>query len=483
MGAFDLPSRISAEWLKTLPTETRRLFLESLDDDDILELYYDYNFRARDKQLFPKGDWFLWLLLSGRGFGKTFVGANWIIDQAKKAVGPALGIIAPTAGDLRDICLEGPSGILASCHPSFRPKYSKSIGQLVFPNGVKVLGFSAEDPESIRGFNSAGIWIDEAAVYRELQLTFEMAQMANRLGRNPQFVITTTPKPTKMIRKWVEASKTEPGKYVITTGSTYENRDNLASTFIDNLSAYEGTDLGRQEIYGEVLDLENSAIIKRNWFKLWPASSKVPYLELVIQSYDTAFTQKTTNNKTASLTFGLFREPRSDGKIGSKYRVLILDCWDARMEYPELRAKAIEEYGSVYGTEQKKEVDHIVIEAKGAGLSLYQDLNRIELPAFAYNPGNEDKVLRLNSISHLVQKGLVYLLESENKPGQPKSWYKPFLDETCSFIEPGRDVEDDYPDAFSQALRLLKDQGFLTIDDIEEEDEGPPKKLVNPYAA
>lgn len=450
--------------------------MTSLEAEEVLDLYYDYEFRARDKQLFPKGDWFLWLLLSGRGFGKTFVGANWILKQARAAVGPALGIIAPTAADLRDIAIEGPSGILASCHPDFRPKYSKSIGQLVFPNGVKVLTFSAEDPEQIRGFNSAGIWIDEAAVFRELKLTFELAQMANRLGKNPQFVITTTPKPTKMIRDWVKLSYSEPDKYKLTTGSTYENRENLATSFIEQLKMYEGTDLGRQEIYGEVLDLESAAIIKRPWFRLWPRDKKLPHLLFVIQSYDTAFTEKAVNDKTASLTFAVFQE-------GSKRKVLIIDCWDARLNYPDLRKKAEDEFYSVYGTDQKKPVDRIVIEAKGSGISLHQDLHRLGLPTFSYNPGREDKVMRLNSVSHLAEKGLVYLLESEQRPGLPKSWYAPFLDELCSFIEPNKEVEDDYVDTFSQGLRYLRDQNWIVADDFIEEDEAPKQTRVNPYAA
>ena len=472
----DVGPRFSLDYFRKLPEELRKEIISSLDAGELLDLYYDYEFRARDKQLFPKGDWFLWLLLSGRGFGKTFVGANWIIKQARAAVGPALGIIAPTAADLRDIAIEGPSGILASSHPSFRPHHSKSIGQLTFPNGVKVLTFSAEDPEQIRGFNAAGIWIDEAAVFRELQLTFELAQMANRLGQNPQFVITTTPKPTKMIRKWVELSGSDPKKYVLTTGSTYENKDNLAPSFIEQISMYEGTDLGRQEIYGEVLDLESSAIIQRSWFKLWPAGKKLPHFEYIIQSYDTAFTEKTVNNKTAQVTFAVFRE-------GSKRKVLIIDCWDQHLNYPDLRKKSEDEYYAVYGPDQKKQTDNIIIEAKGSGISLHQDLHRIGLPTFSYNPGREDKVQRLTYVSHLVKKGLVYLLESEKTKERPRSWYKPFLDEVCSFIAPGKEVEDDYVDAFSQGLKYLRDTQWIVMDDFQEEEETPKQAKVNPYAA
>lgn len=479
MSAIASLEDINLDYLRGLSSKDKKRLIESLSPHDLVNLYYNYDFRARDKQRFPLGPWFMWLLLSGRGFGKSFVGSNWIIRQALNGIGPALGIMAPTAGDLRDICIEGPSGILANCHPKFRPKYSKSIGQLTFPNGIKVLGFSAEDPESIRGFNGAGMWMDEFGVYRYPKETYEMAQMANRLGENPQFVITTTPKPIKKIREWVELCHSNPEKYRLTTGSTYENKDNLAKSFIEEIAIYEGTDIGRQEIYGEVLDLESSAIIKRSWFKLWPHEKRLPQFEIIIQSYDTAFTAKTVNNKTASLTFGLFRE----SSRSSKYRVMILDCWDDRLEYPGLRHRVEEEFYSVYGNDQKKPIDSVIIEAKGSGISLFQDMTNLGIPCFSYNPGNEDKVLRLNSIAHLVKHGLVYLLESEKRPGTQKSWYKPFLDELCSFIEPGREVEDDYPDAFSQGLRYFKDQGYLTVDDFIEEDQAPRIPKENPYAA
>lgn len=463
------------EDFRALPEEERARALSNMTDEEVTNLFYDYEFRARPKQRFPKGDWFLWLLLSGRGFGKSFVGSNWIIRQAMNEVGPSLAILAPTAADLRDICIEGPSGILASCHPKFKPKYSKSIGQLVFPNGVKVLGFSAEDPEQIRGFNGAGIWMDEFAVYRYPRETFELAQMANRLGKNPQFVITTTPKPIKQIREWVGMAAKRPDKYVITTGSTYENKANLASSFIEQIAMYEGTSIGRQEIYGEVLDLESAAIIQRSWFNLWPHDKPLPNFEYIIQSYDTAFTEKTSNDKTACITFGIFREK-------GMYRVMILDAWDDRLNYPDLRTRVEKEFASLFGIDQQKDVDAVVIESKGSGLSLYQDMDRIGIPAFAYNPGREDKVMRLNSIAHLVEKGFVYLLESEKTPGKPKSWYRVFLDELCSFSKPGPEVDDDYCDAFSQALRFLRDQGFVTVDDFREVDEEEKILRANPYA-
>lgn len=477
---MSVSSIITADRFRELDVSQRRAIFNKLSDDDAVDLYYDYQFWAREKQLFPKGDWWIWLLLSGRGFGKTFVGASWIIEQAQKAVGPALGIIAPTAADLRDICIEGPSGILSRCHPNFRPKYSKSIGQLVFPNGVRVITFSAEDPESIRGFNGAGMWLDEFGVYKYPRETFDMAQMANRLGKNPQFVITTTPKPIRILKDWVNQSYKEPEKVKITTGSTYENKNNLSRSFIEQISVYEGTSIGRQEIHGEVLDLEETAIIKRSWFQMFEAKKKLPYFYHIVQSYDTAFTDKTTNDKTACTTWGIYK----DTPMG-RYKVMLLDAWHDWLKYPDLKDKAEKEYQVSYGSDALKRPDVVIIENKGSGISLFQDLYRIGIPAFSYNPGKEDKVMRTHSISHFVKKGLVYILESDKRPGKVRSWAEPFLDEVCSFVEPGKEVEDDYVDSFTQALRYFRDQGYLSVDDLIEEDEDYKKyvKKTNPYDA
>jgi phage terminase large subunit-like protein len=477
---MSITNLVTAEVFRNLSDKQKQAIFSKLSDEECVDLYYSYEFWAREKQLFPPGNWWLWLLLSGRGFGKTFVGASWIIDQAIRAVGPALGIIAPTAADLRDICIEGPSGILARCHPNFRPKYSKSIGQLTFPNGVKVITFSAEDPESIRGFNGSGMWLDEFGVYKYPRETYDMAQMANRLGKNPQFVVTTTPKPLKIIKDWVLESRANPDKVKVVSGSTYENKSNLSASFIDQIAVYEGTSLGRQEIHGEVLDLEEAAIIRRSWFGMYESSKKLPFFQYIVQSYDTAFTEKTTNDKTACTTWGVYNDQQS-----GKTKVLLLDSWHDYLNYPDLRARAEKEYNASYGTDALRKPDIIIIEAKGSGISLYQDLNRIGLPCLSYNPGREDKVMRCHSITHILKGGLVQVLESDKRPGTFRSWAKPFLDEVCSFVEPGKEVEDDYVDSFTQAMRYLKDQGFLTIDDMLEEDDEYKKhiKKVNPYSA
>ena len=184
-------------------------------------------------------------------------------------------------------------------------------------------------------------WVDEIAGYdiNTQQMTWDMLQFGLRLGTNPRCVVTTTPKPTPLIQKLVELARNPVNKVIITTGSTYENKSNLAAPFMRQITQYEGTNLGRQEIYAELIDIEESGIIKRNWFKQWPTKKAMPPFEFVIQSYDTAFTERTENDPTGMVAFGVFR-PGPD----EPHCVMILDAWTDHLKYPELRKRAQEEY-------------------------------------------------------------------------------------------------------------------------------------------
>jgi phage terminase large subunit-like protein len=151
---------------------------------------------------------------------------------------------------------------------------------------------------------------------------------------------------------------------LITTGSTYENKSNLAAPFMRQITQYEGTNLGRQEIYAELIDIEESGIVKRGWFKKWPATKTLPYFEFIIQSYDTAFTDKHENDPTACSVWGVFRpEPEEP------YGIMLLDAWAEHLTYPDLRDKVIAEFQSTYGDTRTK-ADIVLMEEKGSGISL-----------------------------------------------------------------------------------------------------------------
>lgn len=244
--------------LASLPPEVRRKALSELSDAQCRALLHDWRFLARDSQVAPDGDWQIWLILAGRGFGKTRTGAEWTREQIK-AGASRIGLIAPTASDARDVMVEGESGLLAVCwagdrtydgQPLGRPSYEPSKRRLTWANGAIATLFSAEEPERLRGPQHDRLWADELAAWKYLRETWDMAMFGLRLGDNPRTCITTTPKPLPLVK---EIAK--DGRTVITRGSTFDNATNLAPTFLKAIrDKYEGTRLGRQELNAEILD-------------------------------------------------------------------------------------------------------------------------------------------------------------------------------------------------------------------------------------
>lgn len=218
---------------------------------------------------------------------------------------------------------------------------------------------------------------------------------------------------------------------------------------------------------------EGGGIFKRAAFQYYPAKREFPEFEYIIQSWDTAFTEETENDPSAFVALGVF----SLGE-GKGFGVMLMDAWQVFMEYPDLRKKAVREYKTFYGPDEGKRTDIVVIENKGSGISLIHDLQRAGVPVRKYNPGKADKVQRAHGVSYLVENGLVYLPEHEKFPGRTYPWAEEVVDQMCSFPKA---EHDDYVDAMVQALQLLRDQSWLTVDDIEDEivDES---ERVNPYA-
>ena len=222
--------------------------------------------------------------------------------------------------------------------------------------------------------------------------------------------------------------------------------------------------------------------VKRAWFKLCPNDKPLPKFEYVVQSYDCATSDKTKNDPTACTVWGIFK-PGLDKPMSA----MLIDCWEEHMQYPELRPRVIEEYSSIYGDENEwghgKKVDMILIEDKSAGISLIQDLQRAGLPVRSYNPGNADKMMRLNIVSPIIERGRVYVPESINRVGFPRDWAEPLVSQLCSFPEVRH---DDLVDSTTQALRILRDLGFINIDPVYDNsdmyvDDTKPRR-VNPYA-
>lgn len=271
--------------------------LEELDKELLL---YNYDFNARPKQKFPDGDWLTWLIKSGRGFGKSWIGSNWVIDRAKKYKEP-IAIIGKNAADVRDVQVEiGLSSILKLSPPWFKPEYQPSKRRLVWPNGVIGVLYSAEDPDLLRGPQHGSAWLDEFCKFQYPQELWDNLLFGLRLGSKPQAVITTTPRPIKTLKQIAADSKT-----VVTTGSTFENRYNLADIFLDEIKKrYDGTRLGRQELYGEILEDNPGALF--NYTNLdTNRVSKHPDLKQIVVAIDPAVTAEENSNETGIIVAGI----------------------------------------------------------------------------------------------------------------------------------------------------------------------------------
>lgn len=206
---------------------------------------------ARPEQLPTDGeDWTTWLYLAGRGAGKTRTAAEWLAWEAIRANNTRWAVVAPTFGDARDTCAEGESGLLPILNQyEMLDNYNRSIGEIRLKNGSRIKLFSADQPDRLRGPQHHGAWCDELAAWRYLE-TYDQLMFGLRLGDNPRTVITTTPKPLKLIRDLLERENVK-----VVRGSTFDNASNLAASALVELQArYEGTRMGRQELYGEVLE-------------------------------------------------------------------------------------------------------------------------------------------------------------------------------------------------------------------------------------
>ena len=510
-----------AEQLSFASPEERAQFFNSLSKEQLEDLTYDWTFWGRPKQLPPPGDWGTWMLRAGRGFGKTRSGMGGTQQRAMEER-RWIALVARTPADARDYMIEGPGGFLDAVRhnvkPSDRPAFEPSKRRLTWPNGSWATIFSDEEPDQLRGFSGDTAWLDEFGKFRNPERCWDMLRFGMRecSKDKPRIIITTTPRPLPVIRM-IEAMPST----VTVTGSSYENESNLdPAWFTDVVLQYEGTTLGRQEIYADLLDPEDSGIIKRSWFKLWPANKPLPRFEQVIISLDTAFTERTMDkdsrepDPTACGVYGLFtqdkyRVPGDRSTSRQKYQVMVLDCWDEFLGFPDLIERVRKEmkvaYGEVdapvvrplYGSPlvrgQGRRPDLLLIEDKGSGISLRQQMERESVPAYAYNPGRLDKLQRLHLISHVVKAGLVWLVESETQHKKPKTWTEPLLEQLCSFAGEGSIKHDDHVDQFTQAIRVMLDKHLVAVFEEPERDpyaaDDRPwarpliKPAVNPYAA
>jgi phage terminase large subunit-like protein len=244
-----------------LPDSERDAFLDALSPNALVSLPWLFEHWALGHQLPPAGDWTTWVVLGGRGAGKTRAGSEWVRAQVEggKPGDPGacsrVALVAETLDQAREVMIFGPSGILAGSPPDRRPEWQATRKRLVWPNGAVAQIFSASDPESLRGPQFDGAWCDELGKWRRGEDAWDMLQFALRLGARPRAVVTTTPRPSPLLEAIVGAEGT-----VVTQAPTAANRMHLARGFLETVTArYGGTRTGRQELDGEfVRDLDGA---------------------------------------------------------------------------------------------------------------------------------------------------------------------------------------------------------------------------------
>lgn len=238
-----------AEKLANLPPNERAEALSVLTDAEAEALLHDWRgFLARPAQLSPDGGWDIWLVLAGRGFGKTRTGAEFVREEVDAGRAKRVGLIAETAADARDVMV---AELLRIYPKSERPVYQKTNRKITFHNGAEAFTYNATEPDQLRGPQHDLLWHDELAKWRYARETWDQAQFGLRLGRHPRQVVTTTPRPIELIKAIVSGQE---GKVHVTRGRTLDNASNLAGSFLERVQRrYAGTRLGRQELEAEIL--------------------------------------------------------------------------------------------------------------------------------------------------------------------------------------------------------------------------------------
>jgi predicted phage terminase large subunit-like protein len=376
---------LHASSLALLPAPVRNELIWSLPRDKALKLKYDWPYRARNEQLPPSGDWRVWLLLAGRGFGKTRTGAELVRTRIGAHRARRIALVAPTAADARDVMVEGESGLLAIAPPDDRPLYEPTKRRLTWPNGAVATTYSADEPERLRGPQHDFAWCDELAAWR-YPGAWDMLMFGLRLGDDPRAVVTATPRPTKLIR----ALLADP-KVVVTRGTTRENRANLAPAFLEQIvKRYQGTRLGRQELDAELLDDMPGALWQRGVIEA-ARTNILPELTRVVVAIDPAAASHERADETGIIAAG--RDADGHGYVLA----------DASGRY------APAEWASVaIATYRAHQADRIVAEINNGGEMVEATLRIIDphVP-FSAVRASRGKVARAEPVAALYEQGRI----------------------------------------------------------------------------
>jgi phage terminase large subunit-like protein len=384
-----------------LSERERAAILKALTPKERDRLQYLWEFWARPKQLAPEGDWRVWLLCAGRGFGKTRVGAEWVRKRASADANARIALVAPTAADVRDVVVEGESGILAVSPPSERPLYEPSKRRLSWPNGAIATLYSADEPDRLRGPQHSDAWADELSSWRYPE-AWDQLQFGLRLGLDPRIVVTTTPRPTPLIKDLIASPST-----FTTRGTTYENAANLAPVFLESIERkYAQTRLGRQEIFAEVLSDNPGALFFASQIERLRVR-RAPRLLRIVVAIDPAVSNNPTSDETGIVVVGL----------GVDMHAYVLADLSGRYTPAEWARRAVVAF-------HHYQADRIVAEVNQGGALVESNLRTVDprVPFKAVR-ASRGKAIRAEPVAGLYEQGRVHHV----------GVFAPLEDQMCSY--------------------------------------------------
>lgn len=327
-----------------------------------------------------------WLIIAGRGWGKTRVGAETVRAEVESGRSGRIGLVAETSADGRDVIVEGESGIIACSPPWNRPVYEPSKRRLTWPNGAIATLYDAREPDQLRGPQHDFIWFDELAKYRYADAVFDMAMFGLRLGPQPRWVITTTPRPIGLIRRLLAQ-----GGVKITRGRSTDNLGNLSPSYQRNvIDRYKGTRLGRQELDAEILDDIPGALWSRRSLDEARVSAARPLTRIVV-GVDPAASSGETANENGIIVAG----------IDDKNKAYVLEDWSLRGSPDEWARKAVAAY-------RKWSADCLVAECNQGGDMVEAVIRSVADVPVKLVRASRGKYVRAEPISALYEQGRVH---------------------------------------------------------------------------
>jgi phage terminase large subunit-like protein len=410
--------------------------LRAASAEDLAALESLWPFWARPDQLAPAGRWRTWLILGGRGAGKTRAGAEWVRGEVEAGRLRRIALVGPTLADVREVMIEGPSGLRALSQ-SARPSYQPSRRRLVWPNGAIAHAFSAEDPDSLRGPQFDGAWLDELAAWAEAQAVYDMLQLGLRIGASPRQIVTTTPRPIKAIRRLIKSRGV-----VVTRAGTVANLGALAPGFFESMTAaYASSRLGRQELDGEIIEDIAGALWSRALIESVIAEPDVE-LERIVVGVDPPAGDSVDADACGVIVAGAAGE-------GLARRAFVLADRTIQGVRPEAWASRVVETAHAF------EADQVVAEVNQGGALVRTVLEVVDpmLPIREVR-AVRGKRARAEPIATLYERGRV----------RHAGRFPALEDEMCAFGAPGTQGSPDRVDALVWALTALM------LDDA-----GPPR--------